>query len=165
MEILTQLLVSNTLISDNGNNGIAISTNGSGTTTGVLDHVEMENNANNGLPTQSAQTLNVTVSDSVSANNGNSGVNAAAVGGGGNTTMVRNSTIANNGENGLEANGTSAGSTVFVTRSTITGNNTGWADVSSGLVLSYGDNNIDGNGSVNTAPPCVNGTSPCSAYK
>jgi hypothetical protein len=44
------------------------------------------------------------------------------------------------------------GATVRVTRSTITGNTTGWA-VFSGVVLSYGDNNIDGNNSVNSEPP------------
>ena len=42
--------------------------------------------------------------------------------------------------------------TIRVTRSTITGNNTGWA-ASVGVVLSYGDNNIDGNTNVNTEPP------------
>jgi hypothetical protein len=64
---------------------------------------------------------------------------------------VRNSTIANNGSDGLEAQGT--GATVRVTRSTITGNSTGWATSTGGVVLSYGDNNIDGNTNVNTEPP------------
>jgi hypothetical protein len=65
--------------------------------------------------------------------------------------MVRNSTIANNGLAGLSAQGT--GAIVRVTRSTITGNANGWATPSSGTVLSYADNIIDGNGSVNTEPP------------
>ena len=46
---LSQLFVSNTLVSDNGGNGIDIGPSGSGTTNGVLDHVEMENNGSNGL--------------------------------------------------------------------------------------------------------------------
>jgi hypothetical protein len=64
--------------------------------------------------------------------------------------MVRNSTIANNVLNGLQA--VDGGATVRVTRSTITGNGIGWNDIS-GVVVSYGDNNIDGNTSGNTEPP------------
>jgi hypothetical protein len=65
--------------------------------------------------------------------------------------MVRNSTIANNANAGLEVQNT--GATIRVTRSTITGNGSGWANSSSGVVFSYADNNIDGNGTVNTEPP------------
>jgi hypothetical protein len=43
--------------------------------------------------------------------------------------------------------------TIRVTRSTITGNATGWVIHNAGVVLSYGDNNIDGNTSANTEPP------------
>jgi hypothetical protein len=42
--------------------------------------------------------------------------------------------------------------TIRVTRSPITGNGSGWG-TSGGAVVSYGDNNIDGNTSVNTEPP------------
>jgi hypothetical protein len=146
----SQLSVSNTLVSDNVSHGIELISNGSGTTTGVLDHVEMENNGNDGLNVQGSPTINVTVHDSVSANNGGNGINVAT-GGALVSVMVRNSTIANNGANGLFAQ--NIGSTIRVTRSTITGNNTGWAAPFGGIVLSYGDNNIDGNGSANTAPP------------
>jgi hypothetical protein len=66
-------------------------------------------------------------------------------------TMVRDTTIAANTIDGLVATG--SGATVRVTRSTITGNATGWANTSSGVVLSYGDNNIDGNTNANTEPP------------
>jgi hypothetical protein len=65
--------------------------------------------------------------------------------------MVRNSTVANNTIDGLISQGT--GATIRVTRSTITGNATGWDNSSGGVVLSYGDNNIDGNMNVNTEPP------------
>ncbi len=49
--------------------------------------------------------------------------------------------------------GDGLGANIRVTRSTITGNTTGWLVVLTGVVTSYGDNNIDGNGSVNTEPP------------
>jgi len=69
------------------------------------------------------------------------------------TVMERNSTIANNNY-GLFANG--SGAVIRVTRSTITANGTGWSISGGGSVLSYCDNNIDNNTSVNTAPggPC-----------
>jgi hypothetical protein len=73
----SQVFVSNTLVSDNGFTGIEIAPAGSGTTTGVLDHVELINNApgavGDGLTVDtSSQTITVTVSDSVCANNGSS---------------------------------------------------------------------------------------------
>jgi hypothetical protein len=160
----SQLFVSNTLVSDNGGQGISISPSGSGTTNGVLNRVEMENNALSGLVAHSnSQTINVTVSDSVSANNANAGISSDSMGGAALVTiMVRNSTIANNGGDGLEAR--NVGATVSVTRSTITGNTNGWDTPPMvvgggggggllGVVSSYADNNIDGNANDNTEPP------------
>jgi hypothetical protein len=159
--------VSNTLISDNGADGIQInstfSLSGGNPTTAVFDHVELENNANDGLYAFTAlQTVKITVTDSVVANNGNIGIYAVSNNSSVTSIMVRNSTIADN-LTGLYEQG--PGSTILVTRSTITGNGTGWGNNSEGVLASYGDNNIDLNNSVNTAPPCVNGTSPCTAYK
>jgi hypothetical protein len=150
---LCQFFVSNTLISDNGGNGIDINALGSGTTNGVLDHVKMQNN-NDGLSiaANAGETINVTVSDSVSANNINSGIAADSGGGTPVSIMVRNSTIAYNSGSGLLAFG-SGDATILVTRSTITGNGFGWTNIDGAAVLSYGDNNIDGNGGANTEPP------------
>jgi Right handed beta helix region len=147
----TYLYVSNTLVSDNNIGGIDIQPSGTGAVAGVLDHLAIESNLSSGIVLQSssAQTLNFTVSDSVIANNGASGINTQAIGATINV-MVRNSTIANNSF-GLASN--DAGSTIRVTRSTITGNGTGWSACCSGVVLSYADNNIDGNTNVNTEPP------------
>jgi hypothetical protein len=150
--ILSQIFVSNTLVSDNGGNGININPFSLGSTNAVLDHVELQNNASAGLVAQTiSQTVTVIVSDSVSANSAADGIFASGSGGTPINIMVRNSRIANNAVDGLHAVG--AGATIRVTRSTITGNNTGWAAVSTGVVLSYGDNNIDGNTNVNTEPP------------
>jgi hypothetical protein len=159
----SQLFVSNALVSDNTNNGIVIFPTGSGATSGVLDRVAMEKNGA-GLAVQSGtQTVDVTVSDSVSASNTNVGIVATSSGVMPASIMVRDSTIANNSGLGLESIGSVAA--IRVTRSTITGNGSGWTVINSGTVSTYNDNNIDGNASVNTAPPCVNGTSPCTAYK
>jgi hypothetical protein len=151
----SQLLVSNTLVADNGDDGIYIAPSGSGTVTSVLDHVEMESNAGDGLGVgSSTATVNVTVSDSVSANNGNSGVEATSSGGT-ISIMVRSCTIANNQALGLFATFSSGGAQIWVTRSTITGNVTGWGTGASGTVTSFADNNIVGNGSANTPPPAL----------
>jgi hypothetical protein len=156
-----EISLSNTLIADNGLAGINIEPSGSGAVVGVLDHVNIKSNVNDGLDVFSeTQTINVTVTDSVSANNGGNGIISETIG----TTvnvMVRNSTIANNGRNGLSNGGVNdsglfaagSGAQLWVTRSTITGNLVGWSTLNSGLVTSFGDNNIVGNGSANTEPP------------
>jgi hypothetical protein len=147
---VSQFFVSNTQVSNNSGDGIFINPNGSGSTNAIFDHVDLENNGGgglggSGLRVAAAQAVNVTFTDSVSANNAN-GIYAFA---GSATIMVRNSTIANNSGNGLEAG---VNTTIRVTRSTITGNGTAWL-TDFGTVLSYGDNNIDGNGGANTEPP------------
>jgi hypothetical protein len=145
----SQISVSNTLVADNGNHGIAILPTGMGTTNSVLNHVDIENNSGFGLNVTSVgQTINVTFNDSVCASNLGTGIIASGTSPV--NLMVRNSTIANNGVNGLGAD--LSGATVRVTRSTITGNFNGWIATRSGIVSSYADNNIDGNGGANTEP-------------
>jgi hypothetical protein len=142
----SQLFVSNTLVSDNGANGIAM-TAGSNSVGGVLSRVNMEGNAAAGLVVKSLTGAfnNVTVSDSVASGNVINGIlvtDAAA------TVMVRNSTITNNGT-GLEADNSSV---IRVTRSTMTGNGTAWVNLTSGTVFTFGDNDIVSN-FLPTPPP------------
>jgi hypothetical protein len=150
---VSHLNVSDTLVSDSGG-GIGIGPSDTGTTYGVLDRVHIEHNTLNGiLISTTTQAINVTISDSVSASNGEAGILASSIGGTPVNVMVRNSTIANNGGDGLDAFG-SSGTTIRVTRSTITGNNTGaWSVANGGSLLSYADNNIDGNSLSNALPP------------
>ena len=147
-----QLFVSNTLISDNGLEGISVVPTGSGATNGVLNHVEIQNNGGAGLLlTNTNNAINMTFSDSVSANNSNGGIIVETnVDGSPANMMVRSSTIANNSQYGLYAAG--GGASIRITRSTITGNDIGWHQLAGGQVTSYADNNIEDNGSVNTAP-------------
>ena len=141
----SRIFVSNTLLSDNGASGIEILPSGSGTVIGTISHVSMEGNGFGLGVVSVGPVTNVTVSDSVASDNGADGV----VSSGPASVMVRNSTITNNGA-GLEAD---TSGVLRITRSTITGNGTGWLNSSGGVVLSYGDNNIDGNTNVNTEPP------------
>jgi hypothetical protein len=145
----TLLFVSNTLISENNGNGIRIQPAGTGTTSGVISHVDIVHNGDVGLlDITTTQTINMTFSDSVSANNS---LGLASTGGGTPVNMmVRNSTIANNAQ-GLAASFT--GGSIRITRSTITGNGVAWTvDSFGGQVTSYADNNIEDNGSANNAP-------------
>jgi hypothetical protein len=152
--VSSQLFVSNTVVSDNGYIGISVQSAGPGTVTGVLDHVQIENNANDGLNANTGltgtQTINITVTDSVSASNKTTGIHAESFGPFPVNIMVRNSTIANNTFQGLVADVT--GATILITRSTITGNSTAWDTFAGGVVASYGDNNIDGNTSAPAEP-------------
>jgi hypothetical protein len=124
----SQFYALNTLILDNNNAIVIDNLAGSATVNGVLDHVEVENNTGNGIGVGAASP------------------NFANV-------MVRNSTIVNNGATGVSAGG--SGAYVRVTRSTIKGNAEGWLTAIGGSVSSYADNNIDDNGSDNTAPPTI----------
>jgi hypothetical protein len=149
----SQLLVSNTLAADNGGSGFRIFPSGTAAMTVVLDHVAADHNAINGIfvDSSTAQTLNVTVSDSVSASNAQDGMFVFA---NGPSTIInvlaRNSTFAHNVFDGVQAVG--PGATVRLTRSTITANGVGWGAGSSATVSSYADNNIDGNTAANNAP-------------
>ena len=147
----SHLSVLDTLVSGNGINGIQISPTGSALVVGIISRVTMEGNGSSGLivSTPGDGSIQVTVSDSVSENNTSIGLSASANGGTA-KMMVRNSTIANNGVNGLEAD--YAGATIWFSRTTITGNGTGWFEYMSGVVATFGTNEIVGNNNVNNPP-------------
>src|SRR5262249_40185750 len=120
----------------------------------VLSRVRIEGNSDAGLSFISANAgaaLNVTVSDSVVSGNVADGILASNISGS-TSVMVRNCTISRNGFNGLEAD--FAGSTIWLTRSSVTGNAVGWSS-GGGSVLTFGDNEIVGNTSGNSAPPSI----------
>jgi hypothetical protein len=148
----SKISVANTRVSDS-NFGIAISPTGTGTTNGVLNHVDIENNIQDGITVStSSQGLNVTITDSVSAQNGGDGVKMAA---NLSTVYVRDSSIVNNGNNGVEATSSNNTGAIFLTRSTITGNGSPYPPGTPHL-FSYGDNSIGQNetgGDINPPPP------------
>ena len=141
------LTVSNSLIADNAGTGIFIIPTGSATA--VFNRVEVNNNAIHGIlvdgqSSASANTVNATVSESVAAGNGMVGFYSATQSGSAPTRlMVFHSVAANNGT-GIAAFG--IGGTLRLANSTVTGNTYGWQVQTSGVVDSYGDNYIDGNG-------------------
>jgi hypothetical protein len=143
----SQIFVSNTLVADNGDQGIYIFAGGSQTLSGELDHVRLLANATDGLRVTTANKSHITVSNSESSNNG-FGISAFTT----NsplTVFVRNTSISNNTSTGLFASGIVA--EIRVTRSTITGNALDWSTGIGGEVTSYNDNNFDANLSTNGA--------------
>jgi hypothetical protein len=147
----SNLYVANALISDNSA-GVEYEPTGTGTMTGALSHVDMENNGGVAFAAYSStQAINVTISDSVVEHNGN-GIASTSGAGLLVSVMVFDSTIANNTV-GLLANLT--GGRIWVTRSAITGNANGWEAMNGGSVASYADNNIAGNNANENAPPSI----------
>jgi Right handed beta helix region len=149
------LAVSNTIVADNGADGIHVQVSGPGDSKVVLSRVEAHNNSANGIfvggPAGVSGSVNATATDSVAAGNGSNGFRVASGGGGSGVAslMITRSVAANNAF-GLGANGPSA--TLRVGQSTITGNTTGLSAASGASILSYGDNNIDGNGAGTETP-------------
>jgi hypothetical protein len=122
-----QFSISDTQISDNGNDGIETNSAFAFSLFGVLDHVDIENNAGNGL------ALTNTVSQPM-------------------LITVRNSIVAQN-STGVSAN--NLGAQIVITRSTITENTTGVSTSNGAQVTSYGDNNISNNGISNAATSTI----------
>ena len=154
----SQLYVSNTIISDNGDgtNGPAIHILPTGTAKvrATINNTVLTNNthgliSNTGAATL-ANTARVTFTDGVSAGNntatGNSGVGvaviAAATPNAVNRILVLRSAITNNGF-GLIANG--QGSGILAALNGVNGNVLGVQTVSSGVVVSYGNNFVNAN--------------------
>jgi hypothetical protein len=146
------LFVSNSRVTNNVNYGIDVFpliNSGTATVLATISRIEA---VNDGLgvnvdSTSSGQDVNVSVAltDSVMSNNSSAG---AASGASLATTflMVRNSTLANNHIGVLQGGGG-----LDVGHSMVTGNVTAFF----GLVDSYGDNEVDGNGSLGSTPTIV----------
>jgi hypothetical protein len=152
----SSLSVSNSKVLDNGSFGIVINPTGSGAVTAVFNHVEASNNANTGITMQGHQstgTVKGSVYDTVAEGNLGNGfglftqTSQAPV-----TLMVFHSVAANNGV-GLQATG--LGTTIRAFQTMVTGNTCGWTTLTNGVVLSYGNNAIDGNGASESAPTSV----------
>jgi hypothetical protein len=149
----SQLIISNSNFFNNGNGstgaGIRIRPS-AGSTTGVIDKsVVARGTFGVAVDTSGGSSgINLTVRQSAVANNNQTNVISVASGIG--AGIMVDHTSVSNGSVGLTASG--AGAVVRVVNSSITGNGT----ATSGNVLSYGNNAINGNG-VDTVPTPVPG--------
>ena len=139
--------MSNTLVADNVGLGILLQPTGSATA--VFNRIEVNNNGSSGIfvdgsTSASSNTINATVFESVAAGNVGDGFFSNTQAGQAPTSVMVFHSVAANNINGVAANGT--GATLRLANSTVTGNIRGWRVISSGVLNSYGDNYIDGNG-------------------
>jgi len=144
------LEMSNTVIK-NANTAILVQPS-SGTVTVSLSRVELYNHTNALLVNGNccSGTITAVVADSVATNN----INGFLVQSFSTPTrlMVIRSVSANNS---IGLNATGAAATLRVGQSTLTGNTTSWSVSNSGLLRSYGDNNIDGNNDGDPTPTAI----------
>jgi parallel beta helix pectate lyase-like protein len=124
------LSVSDTTVTSNHSNGILVT----GPVNGALNRVTASGNGVGIFA--SGAGVSLTLTDIVASNN-SYGVGASA-----SAMMVRNSTMSSNAL-GMSADRTAV---VRVSQSTITANGTGLEVTNGGQVLSFGNNNISGNG-------------------
>ena len=150
----TKLLVSNTLISDDGAGGgvagIDILPTGTASVTATLDRVQVFNNVLGirAASNSTTGTVSTTITDSKVIGNTAVGITNAA--GGSVAKMLLNGVVsANNGGVGVRSVG--GNSTVRISRSEITGNSSTYDSTSSGGILTYGDNDTEGNTTDNAA--------------
>jgi hypothetical protein len=145
--------VSNTVVSDNGNQGIMVFPSSSAAVTAVFNRVETNGNGH-GIELygwSSTGTLKATVFESVAAKNSGHGYSSISSPGQAPTTLMVINSVASNNGTGLYTEDGNA--TLRVFHSMVTGNGAGWAG--SGVLQSYGNNSIDGNASAEAAPPSV----------
>ena len=144
--------VTNSEFDDNATQGIVIAPTGTPQITGLIDHVGLYNNFiglnlfSNGT---TGGTVSVTVHDSIASNN----INGAATNGGGFavqataaqavTHLMLVKSVAAYNFSGVDAIGANA--KAFVNDSTMTKNARGWFGLSSGVIVTYGNNAVDDN--------------------
>ena len=140
-----KFVITNTIVSNNGFNGIYYlpASGSTATATGVIDHVVATNNQGGIAITTSLGSGSTTaaISNSVASNNGSSGIgvenNSAAL-----AVSIDNTSISGN-QTGIAALGTPI---VTLGRSVVTANTTGIDNNTTSTFFSYQDNRINGNG-------------------
>ena len=136
------------------NNGIPPSTGGGivvqpavgGSALFVIHNSVIENNSNGISALSASGGIGGTIRDSTLGNNRGSGLTTTATSG--INIMVDRATISNNFQNGISSG--NANSTVRIGNSVITGNTTGAASTAGGILRSYKNNAINGNGTDGT---------------
>jgi hypothetical protein len=143
------LFVSDSTIRDNGSGntgaGILIQPGGTAGVNAVLSRVHVENNSL-GIKVDSTvgtRTVNLTVADSIAAGNTNSDIAAFTTPGKGTANVMINRTSLSASNVGLRSDGPTT--TVRIGSSAIFGNVTGVVGANGGVLLSYGNNQFNGN--------------------
>jgi hypothetical protein len=152
----SELYVSDSFVTDNGTGatgaGILIRPTGSAGVNALLNQVHAENNSL-GIKVDSTAgtgTVNLTVVDSVSSGNTNADISAITTPGTGTANVMINRASLSASVAGLRSDG--ATTTVRIGNSVIFGNVTGVVSANSGVLQSYGNNQLNGNTTDGTMP-------------
>jgi hypothetical protein len=145
------LEVNNSVITSNGiapatGGGIVVQPAVGGNAVVVISDSRLENNSDAVRANSTSGAITMTVRESTLANNRGSGINSVA--GNGILIMLDRNTISNNFQNGVVSSG--GNSLVRINASAITGNATGVSSVAGGVLRSYLNNAINGNGADGT---------------
>jgi hypothetical protein len=142
-----QLFVKDTTIHNNGGAGIAVipaAANVGATLTSTLNNVRIEQNGVNGLGTGYVligSGLKGSISNSVVSQNATHGIGAEA----GAKISIDGCKVTFNGSNGVDANG--AATLIRISDSVVFGNTGAGLGLSGGVIRSFGNNRLLGNGS------------------
>jgi hypothetical protein len=152
----SDLAISDSVISNNGiagTTGGGIVTSAAGTATGriALDRVKVDNNsAGVRIVSNSGGTGQMSLSMRDSTASGNKAVGVTLLSTGATVVAALDNVAATLNGTGVLADG--AATRLLITRVTTVANNVGISTANSGVIVSYGDNHINNNISVNGAP-------------
>jgi hypothetical protein len=158
----SELFVSDTIISENGagavGGGIIVKPSGATTASGVITRSGVDNNSQGVRAdgTGSTSGIAVTIADSTTSGNFHGGVVSFTPAGGAPTAVMINHTMITNNNIGVQANGATA--ILRVGSSVISGNANAASILSSGVMSSFGNNQINDNASAGSAIPIVGPT-------
>ncbi len=148
----SQLFVSDTIVRDNSDRGILIRPTGVGTADVILERVQAVNNSSGIVATAAASSgtgtvVNIAVRDSVASGNSNIGILARSQVGGANVVMTLDHVAATSNGTGIEADGSDMGAGgVAFSNTQVSGNGTGLVAVNGGVLVSFQNNYVIGNG-------------------
>ena len=155
----SELFVSDTVISENGNGttgaGIEIEPTGTGSAKVVLNRVQVNNNVT-GIRAEALAgvgPINVSIDNSETSGNAIHGISARSAGSSLHM-LVTNTTSSQNTDHGIRS-ANSANAIIRVGNSNVTGNGIGTGVINGGQILSYGDNHINGNTVDGPNPPDI----------
>jgi hypothetical protein len=144
----SSLLVSNSLVADNGTDGISVfPTSTAGVVTAAFNRVDVNNNGNNGIGVNASRSafINIyaTASESTATHNLGDGFRATAMASAGSTStqFVLFHCVASSNATGIESSGT--GAIIFVAQTMVNANGVAWKLDGSGSILTFGDNYVD----------------------
>jgi hypothetical protein len=141
----TVFRIANTVVSDNGGNGILIVPQGTGTAQGVIDNAVAHNNGSNGIVASGSATtgavITATITNSIVSGHAG-GVGIYSLSGTASVAVMAHRTSASQNLVGFGQSG--SGGLLQLAKSRSTANGTGVV-VNGGTIYSFGDNDIIGN--------------------